>query len=116
MCSLIEHIERDQRAREADNCPHLSISGDEGPMSELGRWPVRWKCDSCGAVWDERTSAQRGRMFEDHKIIPPRRRYAVSSSRLVFIKPSERDEMEAADRQFRESEEGRQRCFLHRPA
>ena len=31
-------------------CPHLSMTGDEGPVELLGRWPKRWKCDACGAV------------------------------------------------------------------
>ena len=35
-------------AKYAD-CPHVSLSGDEGPIDELGRWPLVWKCDSCGA-------------------------------------------------------------------
>lgn len=30
-------------------CTHVSLSGDEGPVLELGRWPVLWRCDSCGA-------------------------------------------------------------------
>ncbi|QGZ16961.1 hypothetical protein SEA_LITTLETOKYO_69 [Arthrobacter phage LittleTokyo] len=31
-------------------CGHLSWSGAEGPVVELGRWPVLWECDSCGIV------------------------------------------------------------------
>jgi hypothetical protein len=33
-----------------DDCPHISLSGDEGPISELGRTPKRWRCDECGEV------------------------------------------------------------------
>jgi rubredoxin len=33
----------------ADKCPHDSLSGDEGPVAELGRMPVHWRCDECGA-------------------------------------------------------------------
>jgi hypothetical protein len=37
--------------RQADpDCPHDSESGNEGPIAELGRWPRRWRCDSCGRV------------------------------------------------------------------
>lgn len=32
------------------DCPHDSYSGDEGPVSELGRMPTRWRCDQCGLV------------------------------------------------------------------
>lgn len=31
-------------------CAHDSLSGDEGPVRELGRMPVRWRCDECNAV------------------------------------------------------------------
>lgn len=31
-------------------CPCLSWSGAEGPIAELGRWPVLWTCDSCGRL------------------------------------------------------------------
>lgn len=31
-------------------CPHDSFSGDEGPLVDLGRWPVRWRCDGCGHI------------------------------------------------------------------
>jgi hypothetical protein len=34
-------------------CPHLSWTGDEGPVSELGRMPRRWKCDGCGAIKED---------------------------------------------------------------
>jgi hypothetical protein len=33
-----------------DECPHDSLSGNEGPVRELGRMPVRWRCDACGAI------------------------------------------------------------------
>lgn len=40
----------DMRAKVAQrNCPHDSLTGDEGPVSELGRMPRRWRCDECGA-------------------------------------------------------------------
>ena len=32
------------------HCPHDSLSGDEGPVAELGRMPTRWRCDECGAI------------------------------------------------------------------
>lgn len=33
------------------HCRHdISSTGAEGPMSDLGRWPVIWKCDECGAL------------------------------------------------------------------
>jgi hypothetical protein len=35
---------------DSEPCEHDSETGDEGPMSELGRWPVRWKCDGCGRI------------------------------------------------------------------
>lgn len=31
-------------------CDHPSGIGAEGPISELGRWPVLWRCDGCGQV------------------------------------------------------------------
>lgn len=34
----------------AEDCPHLSWSGDEGPIEALGRFPKRWRCDGCGTV------------------------------------------------------------------
>lgn len=33
-----------------EQCPHDSLSGDEGPVRELGRMPVRWRCDECDAI------------------------------------------------------------------
>lgn len=40
-------------AQAATSCPHDSLSGDEGPVAELGRMPLRWRCDECGAVINE---------------------------------------------------------------
>lgn len=34
----------------AGQCPHGSWMGDEGPIEELGRWPIRWRCTGCGAI------------------------------------------------------------------
>jgi hypothetical protein len=34
----------------SDDCPHDSLSGDEGPVRDLGRMPERWRCDECGAI------------------------------------------------------------------
>ena len=31
-------------------CEHLSMSGAEGPVLTLGRWPILWSCDSCGVT------------------------------------------------------------------
>ena len=31
-------------------CRHDSLSGDEGPVAQLGRMPEQWRCDECGAV------------------------------------------------------------------
>ena len=32
-------------------CAHdLSLTGAEGPIRDLGRWPVLWTCDTCGAT------------------------------------------------------------------
>lgn len=36
------------------DCPHDSLSGDEGPVALLGRMPVRWRCDHCGDVIRDR--------------------------------------------------------------
>lgn len=38
-------------------CAHdLSLSGAEGPIAVLGRWPILWTCDGCGAtVLDQST-------------------------------------------------------------
>ena len=42
------------RASEPESrCSHNSLTGDEGPISDLGRWPIRWRCDECGAVVTE---------------------------------------------------------------
>lgn len=32
------------------SCQHDPLSGDEGPVAELGRMPTRWKCDECGTI------------------------------------------------------------------
>lgn len=32
-------------------CAHdHSLTGAEGPVRDLGRWPVLWTCDECGAL------------------------------------------------------------------
>lgn len=31
-------------------CSHLSRTGGEGPIRDLGRWPVVWVCDGCGHI------------------------------------------------------------------
>lgn len=32
-------------------CAHdLSLTGAEGPIADLGRWPILWSCDGCGAT------------------------------------------------------------------
>lgn len=42
-------------------CDHDSCTGDEGPISELGRWPVRWRCDGCGAIqYDDQERSDSG--------------------------------------------------------
>lgn len=33
---------------ETQDC--ISFSGDEGPIVDLGRMPVRWRCDECGQL------------------------------------------------------------------
>lgn len=33
---------------QVEDCPCDSLSGDEGPISELGRRPNSWRCDECG--------------------------------------------------------------------
>lgn len=33
-----------------EDCPHDSLSGDEGPVALLGHMPVRWRCDACEAI------------------------------------------------------------------
>ncbi|UGL61933.1 hypothetical protein SEA_EASTWEST_50 [Arthrobacter phage EastWest] len=38
--------------------------------------------------------------------------YVLANERLVFVKPSEQAAMDAADREFKQSEEGQQRCFI----
>ena len=52
----LPRINRANRARSAAvqaDCPHDSWSGDEGPVSMLGRMPKRWTCDGCGITkWE----------------------------------------------------------------
>lgn len=31
-------------------CEHLSWTGGEGAVDEIGRFPVLWICDSCGTA------------------------------------------------------------------
>ncbi|WP_229685840.1 DUF5131 family protein [Longimycelium tulufanense] len=40
-------------------CGHESMSGGEGPVELLGRWPRRWVCDGCAAVLDDDTGTTR---------------------------------------------------------
>lgn len=42
----------------AGDCKRESRSGDEGPVADLGRMPVRWKCDECGEVSTDPTAQQ----------------------------------------------------------
>jgi len=39
--------------RVPEDCPHDSLSGDEGPVELLGRMPIRWRCDACDAIIDD---------------------------------------------------------------
>lgn len=32
------------------HCTHPSLSGAEGAVVEMGRWPVLWQCDTCGVL------------------------------------------------------------------
>jgi hypothetical protein len=41
---------QDTEPSPAPPCTHESLSGDEGPIEALGRWPTRWRCDGCGAI------------------------------------------------------------------
>jgi hypothetical protein len=34
-----------------DPCQHESATGAEGPVRDMGRMPIRWKCDGCGVVF-----------------------------------------------------------------
>lgn len=51
---------RDQRAaiwaggRVIFGCPHDSQTGAEGPVASLGRMPLLWVCDMCGALLDDK--------------------------------------------------------------
>lgn len=32
-------------------CAHdISLTGAEGPISALGRFPILWRCDDCAAI------------------------------------------------------------------
>jgi len=48
-------------------CPHLSLHGDEGPISRLGRMPVRWRCDECDAVFSEPQILQIHQALGEHE-------------------------------------------------
>lgn len=38
-----------------EHCAHeLSLTGAEGPVRLLGRWPILWTCDTCGATVHQR--------------------------------------------------------------
>jgi hypothetical protein len=37
------------------DCTHPSLEGDEGPISELGRMPRRWRCCECDTVLTEQS-------------------------------------------------------------
>lgn len=39
------------------DCPHDEYVGDEGPIRDLGRFPVRWRCTNCGHI---RIEGERG--------------------------------------------------------
>lgn len=39
-------------------CQHDSLSGDEGPVLELGRMPTRWRCDQCGTIINDVSTVQ----------------------------------------------------------
>ena len=38
-------------------CAHETLTGAEGPLDVLGRWPVLWSCDWCGATLQSETRA-----------------------------------------------------------
>lgn len=46
----LELANAERGAAGSAECPHDSYSGDEGPIVELGRWPLRWRCDGCGHI------------------------------------------------------------------
>ncbi len=48
--SRLKRADRIETLTAQAECEHLSWSGDEGPIAELGRMPLRWKCDECGLV------------------------------------------------------------------
>lgn len=35
-------------------CDHVSAVGGEGPIADLGRWPILWECLGCGHLFEER--------------------------------------------------------------
>lgn len=47
-----EHLRRKDKPVKALilHCDHDSSSGAEGPIRDLGRFPVIWRCDDCGKV------------------------------------------------------------------
>lgn len=45
-------------------CPHDSLSGDEGPIEQLGRMPNRWRCDQCDVVVMADSKAPRQAIIE----------------------------------------------------
>jgi hypothetical protein len=47
-------------------CPCSSWSGAEGPIDELGRWPVLWSCDGCGSLHYESFEGLRERAEREH--------------------------------------------------
>lgn len=55
-----------------DDCKHDSLSGDEGPVKDLpGEWPVRWRCDGCGAIrYDDDALAALRRKLADATRVP----------------------------------------------
>lgn len=40
-------------------CGHEALSGLEGPVEELGRWPEVWACDGCGKITIDATAGAR---------------------------------------------------------
>lgn len=50
------------------SCPHVSLSGAEGPISVLGRMPTRWRCDQCDTTIEAGQGQLSGNpeQFEDH--------------------------------------------------
>ena len=50
VAALVGIQQAGERAGWDDPCPHDSLSGDEGPVADLGRMPLWWRCDACDAV------------------------------------------------------------------